>query len=180
DELSKLYSSKCKHATCDLTAPLEFADYANQQARQIGGPEATKVEAYWLTKFSSLPPRLELPTDRPRAALKSYRGATYRSTIPAESYRKIKRAGAQRGCTLFVPLRGGFDALLHRLTSQEEIVVGIPAAGQSSVEGSTLVGHCVNFLPLREKITATHTGMVLLSHVTPTVLDASDHLHYPP
>src|SRR5262249_44418951 len=108
----------------------------------------------------------------------SYRGATYRSTIPAESYRKIKRAGAQRGCTLFVTLLGGFDALLHRLTSQEEIVVGIPAAGQSSVEGSTLVGHCVNFLPLREKITATTTGVDLLSQVKRTVLDAYEHQNY--
>src|SRR5262249_29129017 len=110
--------------------------------------------------------------------LKTFRGATFRSTIPAESYRRIKRAGAQRGCTLFVTLLAGFNALLHRLTSQEEIVIGIPAAGQSSIEGSSLVGHSVNFLPLREKVSAGMTGLDLLGQVRRTVLDAHEHQNY--
>src|SRR5262249_7453975 len=178
EELGKLYWSKCGGSPCDLATPLQFAVYATQQAQRSGGPEAAQVEAYWLAKFSNLPAVLELPTDRPRAALKTFRGATFRSTIPAESYRRIKRAGAQRGCTLFVTLLAGFNALLHRLTSQEEIVVGIPAAGQSSIVGSSLVGHCVNFLPLCEKVSAGTTGLDLLGQVRRTVLDAYEHQNY--
>lgn len=178
DELAKLYSSKCRRVPCELPAPASFAAYAKTQANQIGSPEAATIEAYWLAKFASLPPVLELPTDRPRAALKTYHGATHRSVIAAESYRKIKRAGAQHGCTLFVTLLAGFHLLLRRLTSQEEIVVGIPAAGQSLLGASPLVGHCVNFLPQVETTSATTRATDMLAQVKRTVLDAYDHQNY--
>ena len=128
--------------------------------------------------FKTIPPALELPLDRPRASVKTYAGSTYRTQIGPEPARKIKQLGAKNGCTLFVTLLAGFQALLHRLSSQNDIVVGIPTAGQTLVEGGNLVGHCVNFLPILAQF---HDGMSfssLLGQVKKTVLDAYEHQSY--
>ncbi len=110
--------------------------------------------------------------------MKSYRGATYVTKISADGCRRIKKAGAQRGSTLFSTLLTGFQALLARLTGQSDIVIGIPAAGQSSLNGKTLVGHCVNFLPIRMKLTGDPAFENLLSQSRRKLLDAFEHQSY--
>ncbi|HEY6390559.1 MAG TPA: amino acid adenylation domain-containing protein, partial [Bryobacteraceae bacterium] len=175
DELSKLYSANCQGAVCDLPAPMQFSDYAHEQSRQNVDP---KVEAYWVAEYTEPAPPLELPLDRPRPALKSYRGATHVAKISAEASRRIKKAGAQRGSTLFSTLLAGFQALLSRLTGQSDIVIGIPAAGQSSLSGKTLVGHCVNFLPIRMKLTGDPAFEDLLSQSRRKLLEAFEHQSY--
>src|SRR5262249_47510224 len=110
--------------------------------------------------------------------MKSFRGDTVRRTIGGTAYQKIKRFGAQHGCTLFGTLLAGFKVLLHRLTNQHDIVVGIPAAGPSLVEAEALVGHCVNFLPLRTSFEGDPSVATLLTQVRGTLLDAYDHQNY--
>jgi amino acid adenylation domain-containing protein len=178
DELGKIYSAKVAHAVPDLPKPLSFGAYANSQAKESQRPEMAEVGNYWLGQFAELPPDLDLPTDRPRAAVRSYPGSTYRTKINAEVCQSIKRAGAKHGCTLFATLLTGFDALLARLTRQNDIVVGIPTAGQSLLDGHPLVGHCVNFLPLRAKISEAMKFSELLNQQKRTVLDAYDHQTY--
>ncbi len=67
----------------------------------------------------------------------------------------MKKSGAKAGNTLFVTLLGAFQALMGRLCDQSEVVVGVPTAGQSLLEDQILVGHCVNFLPIRGAWTQT-------------------------
>jgi len=110
--------------------------------------------------------------------VRTHAGATLRSHIDAESYRKIKQLGAKKGCTLFATLLAGFNALLHRLSNQNDIVVGIPAAGQSLLEEGSLIGHCVNFLPLRVQIGEKESFVELLNQVKRSLLDAYDHQTY--
>ena len=178
DELSKIYSAKIANSALDLPKSFSFGAYANSQMQQSQHPETGEVEKYWLAQFAELPPDLDLPTDRSRPAIRSYPGSTYRTKISADVYLSIKRAGAKRGCTLFVTLLAGFDALLARLTRQSDIVVGIPTAGQSLLDGHPLVGHCVNFLPLRAKISEEMKFSELLTQQKRTVLDAYDHQTY--
>ena len=102
--------------------------------------------------------------------MKSFHGATVRRTIGAAPYQRIKRFGAQHGCTLFATLLAGFKVLLHRLTGQNDVVVGIPAAGQSLIEAESLVGHCVNFLPLRTSFEGDPPSATLLTGVRGTLL----------
>ena len=125
-----------------------------------------------------MPPRLDLPVDRPRPSVKNYVGATYRTHIDIEDYHLIKQLGSKKGCTLFATLLAGFQTLLHRLTSQADIVVGIPAAGQSLLENGNLIGHCVNFLPLRTTFREGLSFVSLLGEVKKTLLDAYDHQSY--
>jgi amino acid adenylation domain-containing protein len=175
DELGKLYSAACQGTCCDLPAPMQFSDYAHEQSRQNVDP---KVEAYWIAEYTEPAPPLELPLDRPRPALKSYRGATHLAKINLDNCRRIKRAGAQHGSTLFSTLLAGFQALLSRLTAQSDIVIGIPAAGQSSLNGATLVGHCVNFLPIRMKLTGDPAFGDLLADSRGKLLKAFEHQSY--
>jgi amino acid adenylation domain-containing protein len=177
DELGKLYSSKVSARTPELPLPLSFGAYAKSRDKKTSS-DLTHVEKYWLEQFSELPPDLDLPTDRPRPAVRSFEGATYRRKISADAYKSVKRAGAKRGCTLFVTLLAGFQALLSRLSRQNDIVVGIPTAEQSLLDGQTLVGHCVNFLPLRARISDQIKFADLLSQQKKSLLDAYEHQTY--
>jgi len=175
DELSALYTARRAAINPALPPALQFSEYARQQSESA--PDA-EVAAYWRQRFEQLPPVLELPTDRPRPAVKSFNGATYRARIDAAVYKQIRQAGAKQGCTLFATLLTGFAALLHRLTAQSDIVIGIPTAGQSLLENGNLVGHCVNFLPIRVQLIDSQSAGEFLQQVKRTVLDAYDHQSY--
>jgi amino acid adenylation domain-containing protein len=174
-ELSSLYAARRKGTNATLPNPVQFNDYARQQSRNADNPD---VAAYWLERFAQVPAVLDLPTDRPRPAVKSFKGATYRTRIDSVTYKQIRQAGAKQGCTLFATLFTGFASLLHRLTSQSDIVIGIPTAGQSVLEDGNLVGHCVNFLPIRVRLTESLSAAELLQQVKRTLLDAQDHQSY--
>lgn len=179
DELAKLYSAKVQgRRSAELPEPVQFSAFAQAQSAYRVSMEGAEVEAYWLTQFKDVPPPLDLPVDRPRPSVKNYAGATYRSHIDSEDYRRIKQLGSKEGCTLFVTLLAGFQALLHRLTNQNDIVVGIPAAGQSLLDDGNLIGHCVNFLPLRSKFRDDLSFRSLLGDMKKTLLDAYDHQSY--
>jgi amino acid adenylation domain-containing protein len=174
DELSALYIARRNATNSTLPPALLFSEYA-QRSQKADNQE---VAAYWLKQFEQVPPVLDLPTDRPRPAVKSFKGSTYRTRIDAAVYKKIRQAGAKHGCTPFATLFTGFAALLQRLTSQSDIVIGIPTAGQSVLENASLVGHCVNFLPVRVRLTEGQSVADLLQHVRRTLLDAYDHQSY--
>ena len=86
-----------------------------------------------------------------------------------------RKAGARRGCTLFATLLAAFDILLHRLSGQDDVVVGVPSAGQSSWGRDDLVGHCVNFLPVRSLLPDGATVRDFLKATKGRVLEAYEH-----
>jgi amino acid adenylation domain-containing protein len=177
-ELSQLYTALCSGSACTLPVPLSFRRYALDQAKRKQTPGYEALERWWAEKFAKPVSPLELPTDRPRGSVKSFRGDTVRRTIGAAAHGRFKRFGAQHGCTLFATLLTGFTALLHRLTGQQDVVVGIPAAGQSSLEAESFVGHCVHFLPLRTTFEGDPLALALLTRVRDTLLDGYDHQDY--
>ena len=178
DELSRLYSAEFSGEAAQLDSHMSFSDYACDQERHFRGQEGAENEAYWTKQFAQLPPSLNLPIDRPRPALKGFDGATFRKKIDAATYKAIQKAGAHQKCTLFITLLSGFHALLSRLSGQDDIVVGIPAAGQTLVDDRTLVGHCVNFVPLRGKFSNDLAMSDFLQQMRQTLLDAYDHQNY--
>jgi amino acid adenylation domain-containing protein len=173
-ELAKLYEAAVSGAAADLQAAPSFASYgAEERTRQA--KEAAVVDAFWLPQFAPPPPPLDLPTDRPRVAQKTFAGATVTRRIDPALTQQFRKAAARQGCTLFVGLFAAFEVLLARLSSQNEVVVGIPAAGQSLVEGDSLVGHCVNFLPLRGRWSNETTMVEHLAATRQLVLAAYEH-----
>src|SRR5690606_10131531 len=91
---------------------------------------------------------------------------------------EVRRLGARRGASLFATLLGSFAALVGRIAGQDEVVVGIPAAGQSVDGHDHLVGHCVNLLPLKFELGSEPTFNALVDDAQSTLLDAIEHQRY--
>src|ERR1019366_8429922 len=182
DELPKIYNAlnrgESSALQSTLPSPMSFATYSKSQSEFMSGSEGANVEKFWLDQFQQPAPLLDLPTDRPRPAVKEFKGATYRTRIGADAYNAIKKLGAKQKCTLFVTLLSGFQILLSRLSGQDDIVVGIPTAGQALLEDAVLVGHCVNFIPLRGKPTADSTAAQFLANMKQTMLAGYEHQNY--
>ena len=121
---------------------------------------------------------LELPTDRPRPEIKTFRGASHCRRLNAKLHQSVKKAGARHRSTLFVTLLSAFQALMGRLANQMEVVVGVPTAGQSLLQDQILVGHCVNFLPIRGAWNRTTPISEYLAMMAKRVLDAYEHQDY--
>ncbi|MES2713132.1 MAG: amino acid adenylation domain-containing protein [Pseudomonadota bacterium] len=151
-------------------APAFAAVAAVQDARATA-----ESEAYWRGQFATLPEPLELPTDRQRPVIKSFAGATFSTAIDQSLYQAACRVGARNGCTAFVTLLTAFQVLMGRLAGQEEVVVGVPMAGQALPGQEDLVGHCVNFLPIRAAWRAETTLAEQLAATRAAVLDAQEH-----
>ncbi|HEY5972739.1 MAG TPA: amino acid adenylation domain-containing protein, partial [Pseudoxanthomonas sp.] len=128
--------------------------------------------------FADEVPVLDLPTDRPRPAQRSFASCRIDHVIDADLAAAIRRMGARRGISLFATLLAGFSGLLSRLTGQSRVVVGIPAAGQSIGGHADLIGHCVNTLPLRFDLDAAQPFTHALDEAQATVLDAFEHQRY--
>ena len=169
DEVGRVYNG-----AASLDALLPFSSYATLEA----GRDLSANESYWVDKFAGRSPRLELPVDRPRGMAKSYRGATLRGRLDADQYAELKRVSAKAGCTLYVTLLAGFEMLLHRLTEQDEVVVGISTAGQALFEDASLVGHAVHFLPMLSQVPAGETAETHLKATKTALLDAYDHQEF--
>lgn len=177
-ELSQLYNAQLGAQTSqDPAAP--FHEYALEQHRRTAAEEHVQAEGYWLDQFKTIPPPLDLPIDRPRAALRTNSGATRRYVVSSDLAKAIRKAGAREGSTLFATLLAAFSLLIHRLSQQDDVVVGIPMAGQSLLEnGSGLIGHCVNFLPIRSGYLPEQSLAQFLKQTRKKLLDAQDHQDY--
>jgi amino acid adenylation domain-containing protein len=156
---------------------MPFSEYAKAQAARDPA-DLARTESYWLREFAVRPATLELPTDRPRPTVKSFNGSSLCRRIDAGLYQAVKKAGARQGSTLFVTLLAACQTLMGRFANQSEVVVGVPTAGQSLLEDQVLVGHCVNFLPIRGAWTNSTKVSEYLSATAKRVLDAYEHQSY--
>ena len=177
NEFAEIYAALCRGEQAELHAALPFSEYARMQAHRDAG-ELAKTEAFWLNEFAVRPATLELPTDRARPSVKSFNGASLCRRIDAKLYQAVKKAGARQGSTLFVTLLAACQALMGRLSDQSEVVVGVPTAGQSLLEDQILVGHCVNFLPIRGSWKRDTKVSEYLGATAKRVLDAYEHQNY--
>lgn len=155
-----------------LPTPPSFADYARMRAAQ---PAGTGDLAWWATLFEDGGPALELPTDRPRPVVRTQRAGRIDHVLPAMLVAQVRKLGASQGASLFATLIAGFSALLHRLSGQEDVVIGVPAAGQAAAGIEGLVGHCVHMLPLRLRPSGALAFDTLVDASRGMLMDAYEH-----
>jgi len=177
-ELGTAYNARKKGHLPMLLPAMSFADYARHEAATKDSAEKKSAEAFWVAKFAEPAPVLEIPTDRPRPQIQSYHGAMESITLDAGRYDRLKKASPKLGATMFATLLSSFATLLHRLSSQEDIVIGVPAAGQTRIGRDELIGHCLNFLPLRLRPTRGSAFNAFANEVKEQVLEAYDHQNY--
>ncbi|MBM3093834.1 amino acid adenylation domain-containing protein [Ensifer sp. T173] len=176
EELAATYSALMRNAEAGLTTPLSFATYATDLAPNADISNAT--EQFWLDQYKDVPDLPEMPLDRPRSDRRSFAGGTVTGSIEAETYKALKKAGAKSGATLFSTLLAALQIMISRLSGQDDIVVAVPSAGQSLLDGQTLVGHCVNLLPLRQTVSSDKRFDEHLKATQQLVLGAFEHQDY--
>ena len=177
-ELGVFYSSFKKAIAPELPPVYQFSDYAKDQEAYRKTKEHADAVAFWDRLFAVPPPALDLPTDAPRPPFRTFTSLREDMTLDAALVAGIKRIGAKAGCSFFVTMLSAFKAFVSRLTGQEDLVIGIPAAGQSVTDHDRLVGHCVNLLPLRAKIASDGPFTDLMQSVKSVMLDAYDNQQY--
>ncbi len=184
-EFTTLYKSFCAGTTPALPAlPIQYTDYAAWQREWLEGagdqapPFQTQL-AYWKQLLGGAPAVLELPADRPRPAIQTFRGAQWTFALPLPLCRAIEELSRKQGVTVFMTLLAGFKVLLHRYTGQADIVVGSPIAGRIRPELHGLIGNFVNTLVLRTDLSGNPRFDELLGQVRERVLGAFAHQDLP-
>ncbi|WP_434686357.1 non-ribosomal peptide synthetase [Pseudanabaena minima] len=174
-DLGKLYTALKNGETPELEEPENFSEYAIAQQEAKGSEEEIETEAYWLNQFSDSIPVLDFPTDRPRPPVRTFNAAREDWDLDPALVSNLKQLGNKLGCSFTTTLLTSFEVFLHRLTGSNEIMVGIPAAGQAATGNYQLVSHCVNLLPLKSWVDGTQAFSDYLQIRRPVILDAYDH-----
>jgi len=155
-----------------LPAPVPYRQFW-QWEKQLS--HQSEDIAYWREQFVKPFPVLELPTDRVRPAVPSYRGHRHNAMIPVELCQALKAFSHRQGCSLFMTLLAGFNTLLARLSGEEAFVIGIPLAGHSVMGASQMVGQCTTMLPLPVLIPGESSFSAVLSATKNSVLASQEH-----
>ena len=179
-EVGTLYAAYTRDEESPLTElPVQYGDFALWQRGWLKDEELERQLVYWRNQLGGALPVLELPTDRPRPAVQSYRGARVSLRLPAELTAAIKELSRREGVTLFMTLLAAFQTLLHRYSGQQDITVGSPVAGRNYRETEGLIGFFVNTLALRIHLSGAPTFVELLRRVKEVCLGAYAHQDVP-
>ena len=159
--------------------PVQYADFAHWQREWLQGDVLETQLDYWEQQLAGLPPLLELPTDRPRPPVQTYRGDYQSFHLSSSLSGAIKALCHQEGVTLFMALLAAFQTLLHRYAGQENISVGSPIANRNRLEIEGLIGFFVNTLILRTDLSGKPGFREVLKRVREVTLGAYAHQDLP-
>ncbi|HEY0782444.1 MAG TPA: condensation domain-containing protein, partial [Thermoanaerobaculia bacterium] len=179
-EVTTLYGDIVAGRPSSLPAlPVQYADFAAWQRSWLHSETLAAELAYWRRQLAGLPPRLELPTDRPRPLVQSYRGSTRDAWLPPELNRDVQALSRAFGATPFMVLLAAFQALLSRTSGKRDLAVGSPIAGRNHTELEGLIGFFVNTLVLRADLSGTPSFRDHLLAVREASLAAHTHQEVP-
>ena len=180
NELAALYNSFSIGVPSTLpNLPIQYADYAQWQRSWLTGEVFDVQLDYWKKRLEGAPPILEVPTDRPRPSIQSFRGSLEHFIVAEDVVRGLRELCRQEGATMFMVLLAAFQTLLHRYAGQDVIVVGTPIAGRNRQELEGLIGFFINTLVMRADFRDDLRFRQLLAQVKETALGAYAHQDFP-
>ena len=159
--------------------PIQYADYSLWQQKWLRGDVLETQLEYWKKQLDGIPALVEVPTDRPRSAVSSLRGASLSAIPPPGLLERLNALARSEHSTLFMTLLAAFQVLLSRYTGQEDIAVGSPIAGRNQVETEGLIGFFVNTLVLRGDLSGDPSFRQLLARIREIALEAYAHQDLP-
>lgn len=179
-ELATLYNARINDTIAVLPAlPIRYADYAHWQRQYMQGELLAQRLAFWKAHLHGAPTLLELPTDRPRPPIQTYRGRVEHFPLDAEFTHRLHALGKDTGATLFMTLLAGYATLLCRYAGSDDIMIGSVFANRDRSEIESLIGFFVNTLPLRVRLSDNPTTRELTAAVRQICLDAHAHQDLP-
>ncbi len=179
-ELADLYAACSRGEEPVLPElPVQYADYAVWQREWLAGEVLARKLDGWRRRLEGMPPVLELPADRPRPAVQTFRGGRLPVALPAATTAALRAFGRSQGSTPFMTLLAGFAALLQRQTGAERLPVGTPVANRSAVETERLIGNFANTLVLPLVLAGAPSFRELAGRVRDAALTAFAHQDLP-
>ena len=180
DEFATCYAAFSQGTEPALSAlPISYADYAAHQRASLESEKVQRQVEYWKQKLGGTLPTLNFPLDNPRPQQQTDSGARANFAISLHDRESLKRLAVREGATLFMALMAVFKILLHRYTSQEDIIVGTPIANRNLVEISPLIGFFANTLIIRSSVQGDKSFLELLRDVRTSCLEAYENQDVP-
>lgn len=179
EELGKLYSEECTGTPAGLPEPAQISEFVIRQQQRQKDPAFRDAERYWLERFSGTIQPLDLPGDRPRPAVQQFQASREKIEFPVSLRKRLKAFAAANECTIFTLLLGSVQCYLHRITGQDDVILGTHSAGQPGMDGKHLVGFCLNMLPIRARFETAATFRAHLERLKEDLRDAYRHEAYP-
>lgn len=180
DDLVAFYDAFCHNREPQLPElPIQYADYTVWQREWLTGETLQNQLDYWQNQLGGELPFLQLPTDKPRPAVKTHEGNYAYVELPARLSDQVIALSKQTGTTPFMVMLAAFKVLLHHYTAQEDILVGTPIANRQHTELERLVGFFVNTLVMRSQVDGRQSFRQLLAQVRQTATAAYDHQDVP-
>ncbi|AKQ66004.1 Non-ribosomal peptide synthetase [Myxococcus hansupus] len=179
-ELSALHEAFSRGSASPLPElPVQYADYSQWQREWLKGEVLEAQVRYWRQQLEGAPRALELPTDRPRPAVQTFRGSVRRQVWPQALWQKVETLSRAEGATPFMVLLAAYQTVLWRHSGQDDISVGFPIAGRTHAETEGLIGYFANTLVLRAKVNPEATFRALLAQVREVTMGAYAHQDVP-
>ncbi|SEN21075.1 non-ribosomal peptide synthase domain TIGR01720/amino acid adenylation domain-containing protein [Paracoccus alcaliphilus] len=184
-DLSAAYAARLADRAPDWPAlPVQYGDYTLWHRALLGDrndPESRHARQlqFWKQTLENIPEKIELPTDRTRPPVASYRGETLRVTLPAALTAQMQALAGARDASLFMLLQAGVATLLSRLGAGQDIVLGAPVAGRTEPGLDNLVGLFTNTVVTRVDLSGTPSLDMLIERLRKNSLAASDHQDLP-
>lgn len=150
-ELAAVYAAFSVGKPSPLPEPaIQFADYAYWQRQWLRDDELARQLTYWRKQLAGELPVLQWPTDRPRPAVQTYRGAIQPFTLRRPLTNALKELSRRAGVTLFTTLVASFSSLLYCYTREVDLVIGtLSPAGRKRSEVQAMLGYFLNPVALR-------------------------------
>jgi len=174
-DLGIIYSAYVENKIPELTAPIPFSTYANEELLFLKSDENTATERYWYKMFEESIPIVNLPTDNTRPSLRTFKSQRLDFDLDPNLLSNLKQTGLNVGSSFVNTMLTSFEVFLYQLTGQDDLVIGLPAAGQAVTGMNHLIGHCVNLLPLRSKPIPNMSFKDYLKQRKSELFDAYDH-----
>ncbi|MBC7572665.1 MAG: amino acid adenylation domain-containing protein [Spirosoma sp.] len=180
DELIQAYEQLVAGQSVNLPAlPVQYKDFVAWQQEQTSSDAHRQAHAFWRNQLAGPLPTLDLPTDKPRPALKSYRGAICHRSLPPALTQAALRYGEANGYTLFMLLRATIGLLLYRYTGQRDLMVGSPFSGRTNRTLEDQIGLFINVVGLRTQLDDQQTLANLLAQIKAQTIQVYAHQQFP-
>ncbi|MGN9821723.1 amino acid adenylation domain-containing protein [Streptomyces sp. SD11] len=184
-DLGRAYTARLNGAAPDWEPlPVQYADYALWQDETLGDPSdpdslAHRELAFWRRELDGLPAIVDLPTDRPRPAEPSHRGATVTDGLDEAEHQRLLELCTEHGASLLTAVQAAFALALHAAGSGPVVPVGTPVAGRGDEALHDLVGFFVNSLILRTDVSGEPSFGELLRRTQEANLSTYAHAEVP-